>query len=320
MLATVLPRLRGLTLHSCSGMKPVMSKPPPASDPNPDDPDNSPQDPIQFREYKILLRPERFTGPGSYREFWGIVRRTAKKFELKIEENPDSFENQVRSVSFFDTADFDLYNNHFIARLRTLYRNGWPAATPELTVKFRHPDLNEAASVDIHPAVPGACRIKFKEELLPMNDRLGAMRSIFSHNCILALPRLAADLAFEDIVSVFPAFSRVPCAQTAKVRLVNNVHVEEIQSNVGVIRFGHGFQGKATVGVWRNRHKDLSIVGEFAFQCKFNRLEEVHRGSMAKADAFYCAVQLDASDWVQLRTTKTAMVYGTGKKKPQTRE
>lgn len=279
------------------------------SDPLHSDDDNTPHDPIQYREYKILLKPHYFLGPGSYEVFWRIIRETAAKFDLRVEERPDAFVNQVRTVAFYDTESFDLYRNHFIVRLRTLYNNGWPVAVPELTVKFRHPDYDEAAGVDMQPATPGATRIKFKEELLPRNDRLAAMRMMYSHNCILALPRVAADLAVKDIATAFPAFNRVPCDAATKVSLVNDVHVEELQANVGVIHFGHGIKGKATVAVWRDRRFDRSICGEFAFQCKFDRKEDAHKGSLAKADAFYCDVQLAASDWVQLDTTKTAMVY-----------
>ena len=280
---------------------------------NHDEPDNSPRDKIRYREYKILLRPERFVSPSVYEEFWKVVQRTADAHNVRITENPEPFENQVRSVLFFDTPRFRLYNNHFIVRLRTLYRNGWPIATPELTVKFRHPDFETAAAVDVRPATPGATRIKFKEELLPFHDRLGAMRSIFSHNCILSLPRVAANLAVADIASAFPAFRSIAAsADTDRLALVNNVAVEELQANIGILHFGHGLNGKATVAVWRDRAREHAFCGEFAFQCKFEDESQMHASSLAKADEFYKAVQMDAGEWVMLAATKTALVYGLG--------
>ncbi len=121
-----------------------------------DDPSNGPHDDLHYREYKILLRPERFTSPQAFKDFWQVVKRVAKQFEVRLEEAEDAFENQVREVLFFDTPDFDLYNNHFIVRLRTLYRSGWPSGTPELTVKFRHPDFERAAKVDVRLKAPAA--------------------------------------------------------------------------------------------------------------------------------------------------------------------
>lgn len=114
------------------------------SHPDQEEPDNSPHDPIQYREYKILLRPERFSSPAVYEEFWKIIRQTAKVLDVKITENEHAF------------------------------------------------------------------------------------------------------------------------------------------------------------------------CGEFAFQCRFEDQNELHKAALAKADAFYKAAQLDASSWVLLQSTKTALVYGLG--------
>lgn len=277
-----------------------------------EEPDNTPKDNIQYREYKILLKPDRFISPDVYEAFWKIIRETAKKFDVKITEFENPFVNQIREVLFYDTPHFRLYNNHFIVRLRTLYHNGWPAAVPELTVKFRHPDFEKAAEVNVRPATPGATRIKFKEELLPFHDRLGAMRSVYSHNCVLSLPRVAADVAVKDIAAVFPAFKDIAASEDGKISLVNDVAVEELQANVGMLHFGHGMNGKASVAVWRSRAREIAFCGEFAFQCKFENSNDLHKSSLRRADEFYKAVQLEASDWVLLATTKTALVYGLG--------
>jgi hypothetical protein len=218
----------------------------------------------------------------------------------------------VREVLFFDTPGYDLYNNHFIVRLRTLYRDGWPAGTPELTVKFRHPDFEKAARVDIRPALAGETRIKFKQELLPLKDRLGEIRSIFSHNSVLALPREAMNFALQNITHAFPAFAQIEANEHTPIELVNDMAVEEVQVNVGVAHFGHRYNGKTTIAVWRSRKLEQPVCGEFAFQCKFNKSEDLDADVLAKADRFHKAVQMKAADWVLLGTTKTAMVYGLG--------
>lgn len=279
-----------------------------------DDPSNSPHDDLHYREYKILLRPERFTSPQAFLDFWQVVKRVAKQFDVRLEESEDAFASQVREVLFFDTPDFDLYNNHFIVRLRTLYRSGWPAGTPELTVKFRHPDFQRAAAVDIRPALAGETRIKFKEELLPLKDRVGDVRSIYSHNSVLALPREAMNFALQNITHAFPAFRAIEEKGSRPIELVNDMAVEEVQVNVGLAHFGHHYKGKTTIAVWRSRKLEQPVCGEFAFQCKFNRSDEVHAGTLEKSVAFHKELQKTAEDWVLLGTTKTAMVYGIGSK------
>lgn len=274
---------------------------------------STPHDDIHYREYKIILQPQHFVTPQAFKDFWEIVKKTAKKFEVKVEEAPDAFENQVREVLFYDTEDFALYRNHFIVRLRTLYKSGWPQGVPEFTVKFRHPDFQEAAAVDVNPATPGGmARIKFKEELLPLRESLGGIRSIFSHNCVLAMPREQINMVASDLIKAFPAIERVQADSNAPIKLVNDFDVEEVQVNVGMLHFHHGFNGKTTVAVWRHRKYEKPLCGEFAFQCKFDRKSELSKGSLQRADDFYKTLQMDAFDWVSLGTTKTAMVYGLG--------
>ena len=279
-----------------------------------EDPSNGPHDDLHYREYKILLRPERFTSPQAFKDFWHVVRHVAKECDVRLEEAPDAFANQVREVLFFDTPGYDLYNNHFIVRLRTLYRDGWPTGTPELTVKFRHPDFQRAAKVDIRPALAGETRIKFKQELLPLKDRLGDIRSIFSHNSVLALPREAMNFALKNITRAFPAFGRIEAKEDTPIELVNDMAVEEVQVNVGLSHFGHHYKGKTTIAVWRSRKLEQPVCGEFAFQCKFKKSDDLNPDTLAKADKFHKELQHAAEDWVLLGTTKTAMVYGLGNK------
>ena len=279
-----------------------------------DDPSNSPQDDLHYREYKILLRPERFTSPQAFKDFWHVVKGVAAENDVRIEEAENAFASQVREVLFFDTPSYDLYNNHFIVRLRTLYQEGWPVGTPELTVKFRHPDLERAAAVDIRPALAGETRIKFKQELLPLKDRLGEIRSIYSHNSVLALPRETMNFALENITHAFPAFREVEAKGTEPIALVNDMAVEEVQVNVGLTHFGHHYNGKTTIAVWRSRKLETPVCGEFAFQCKFKKSDELHPDTLAKADAFHKELQMKAAEWVLLGTTKTSMVYGLGNK------
>ena len=275
---------------------------------------NTPEDRIQYREYKIILQPQYFTSPKAFEDFWQIVRRTAKTFGVKVKEAEGAFESNVREVLFFDTEDFALYRNHFILRLRTRYKSGWPTGIPELTFKFRHPEFKQAAAVNVHPEIPGVARIKFKEELLPVREALGGVRSIFSHNCVLAKTREGLEGAVKDVASTFSALKSLEADHEAPLRLVNDMAVEEVQVDVGELNFGEGFHGKTTIAVWRTRKYEHAFCGEFAFQCRFDSEEEIHKSSLRRADDFYKALQMEAHDWVSLGTTKTALVYQLGTK------
>jgi hypothetical protein len=274
--------------------------------------DGHPLDEVHYREYKILLRPERFTSPQSFQDFWKVVRHAAKELGVEASTSPEADDNFIREVLFYDTEHFDLYNHSFILRKRTFYDKGWPRSDHELVLKFRHPDPDVAAAVDVHPTIGGDAKIKFKEELLLLRHQLGGMRSTFSHGVELISPRIVLDRGLEDIAKAFPALRCLEVPPGTRMALVNSVAVEEIETTMGELEFGHGLAAKATLAVWRNRATEESLSGEFAFQCKFHRYKDLHKKARQLSEDFYKRLQSEAREWVMLGTTKTAMVYGLG--------
>jgi hypothetical protein len=138
------------------------------------------------------------------------------------------------------------------------------------------------------------------------------MRTVYSHGCVLNTPKIELDRGIEDITHAFPALNQIDIRPRTKMELVNNVAVEEVQNTLGWIHFHHHFKGKTTVAIWRSRALEKSLSGEFAFQCKFDRLDEVSKEALELSEEFYKRVQIDCADWIKLGTTKTAMVYGLG--------
>ncbi|QIB33794.1 hypothetical protein [Ancylobacter pratisalsi] len=271
-------------------------------------------DDIHYREYKILLRPERFFDPHQFEVYWHKLCLIAPEFKVGVTTHKDGFKRHVREVLFYDTPEYDLYRNAFILRKRTFYTDGWPDPDHELTLKFRHPELETAAAVDVTPHIQGSANIKFKEELLPLKEKVGGMRSLFSHNCVLMTPGLVLNEGLERIAQVFPALNgHCPAGKTAQISLVNKLPVVEVQVNVGEFDFGHGLVAKATIAVWRERVSETSIVGEFAFQAKFDRYDTLHDKARTRSEEFFKAIQEHAPEWVQLGTTKTSLVYNFGK-------
>lgn len=281
--------------------------------------DGHPLDQIHYREYKLILRPARFGSPRSFAEFSKLVRHAAEQLDVALFREEHS-QNHVREVLFFDTPAFDLYNNAFILRRRTTYQNGWLLDDHELVLKFRHPDVDIAAGVDVRPAGPARHEIRFKEELLTLRDGLGGIRSLFSHNCTLETPPPLRDRSFEEVAAVFPALRRLRLAPGATVQLVNGMAAEEVLADLGELHFGHGLKAKATIAVWRDRGSQIALIGEFAFQCKFERSEELHQKAKKRADEFFHTLQLAAHEWVQLNVTKTGVIYATGRTPVTNRE
>jgi hypothetical protein len=98
------------------------------------------------------------------------------------------------------------------------------------------------------------------------------------------------------------------------------VAVEEVLHDLGELHFGHGVQAKANVAVWRRRADEQPLVGEFAFQCKFARGNELHGKARKRTEKFFVSLQHAVHDWVQLGTTKTRIVYDMGASSAHNRE
>jgi hypothetical protein len=285
--------------------------------------DGHPLDSVHYLECKVILKPDRFTSVESFRDFGKIVRHTAEGLKVgfitdpKIGRRPD-----IREIVFYDTPDFRLYNNAFILRRRIAYQDGFPVGDPEIVFKFRHPDQQKAAQLDARPQISGKYEIKFKAEALPLRDKIGGLRTLYSHNCQFGWSQVqeADRTAMRTLAHVFPALAALKKSDREQVSLVNGAIVEEVLLELGQLDFGKGVLGKSNVALWRTRGEHTPLVGEFAYQCKFEREKELHKKVQQRSEEFFVVLQREASSWVSLGTTKTGMVYRMNGNAPQSHE
>ncbi len=285
--------------------------------------DGTPLDRVQYLEAKLILKPDRFTSVQAFRDFGKIVERTAKKVGVGfVEDRETGLRPEVREIIFGDTPDFRLYNNAFILRRRISYVDGFPVGDPEIVFKFRHPDEQQATAMDVRPKIAGKYRIKFKAEALPLKDQVGGYRILYSHNCQFGLSQLhdANKTSMATLVKVFPALAAIEKSSDERISLVNGGIVEEVLLPLGNLDFGKGLLAKCDIGLWRTRGEHKSLVGEFAFQVKFDRREDIAEKQKKLAAQFYVTLQQDVRDWLALGVTKTGMVYRLKGNEPQSHE
>lgn len=285
--------------------------------------DGSPLDDIQYLECKLILKTDQFTSAKGFKKYAKLVAQAAD--ECGVGFDPSSARGSrpaIREVMFLDTEDFKLYNNAFILRRRVRFEDGFPAEEPEIVLKFRHPDQQQAAEVDVRPNLPGDYRIKFKAEALPLKDQLGGYRLLFSHNVQFPLSHAPGgdQTAMERLVEIFPALKSVKQSRAERVSLVNHTIVEEVLQDLGTLDFGKGVTANANVALWRTRGEHLPLVGEFAFQAKFKRRQDVHDKARARCAKFFVRLQQIGSAWIYLGATKTGMVYRLKGNPPQAHE
>ena len=285
--------------------------------------DGHPLDQTQYLEAKLILKPDRFTSVESFRDFGKLVKRTAKNLKVGFTDDPEAGRRpEIREIIFVDTPDYRLYNHAFILRRRISYVDGFPVGDPEIVFKFRHPDEQKAAALDVRPKISGKYRIKFKAEAMPLKDEIGGLRILYSHNCQFGLSQVheADRTAMSTLARVFPALSSLKKSDEERVNLVSGAIVEEVLLHLGELDFGKAIVAKCDVSLWRTRGEHMPLVGEFAFQAKFDRLGERHHKPKALAEQFFVSLQQDVQDWVLLGTTKTGMVYRMHGNAPQSHE
>jgi hypothetical protein len=286
--------------------------------------DGHPHDVIQYLEAKLILKPDRFTSVESFREFGKLVAKSTKQID-KVDFIPDAKTSQspeIREITFFDTSDFRLYNNAYILRRRVSYVDGFPEGDPEIVFKFRHPDEKKAAAVDVRPKISGKYQIKFKSEALPLKNQIGAYRILYSHNCQFGLSQVhdADRMSMATVTRIFPALADLMKDSEERISLVNGGIVEEVLLPLGQIDFRKAQVAKCDISLWRTRGEHKPLVGEFAFQVKFDRREDVHENATKRAEQFFISLQHAVKDWLQLGCTKTAMVYRLNGNEPQSHE
>lgn len=276
--------------------------------------DGMPYHQVQYLCCKLILHPNKFTSRESLFEFEKAMREPCKEHGVKFSvAGFDSKPVKIREVLFIDTEDFRLYNNAFIARRRIPYKDGFPIGDPEIVFKFRHPDMQKCAETDVRPHILGDHRVKFKCQAMPLKEKLGGIRLLFSHN--VQFFRSAIGMGRENIrdmdqlVDLFPVLECIKKSPKEQLKLVSNTIIEEVLQDIGMLDFGQGITCKANVSIWRTRGEHRPLIGEFAYQFHFLDRAMLGKEALKKAEAFFIGLQYSAEDYIALNCTKTATVY-----------
>ena len=182
--------------------------------------------------------------------------------------------------------------------------------------------MTSAAAVDVRPKIAGPYRIKLKAEALPLKDQVGGFRMLYAHNCIFPSSSVHEGdrTNLQTIARVVPALTSLIGSEEGRVELVNATLVEEVLMDIGTIDFGKGFGAKANISLWRSLGDHNVMCGEFAYQTKFQRKEDVEDKVRQRVEELFIKLQLLASGWLYLGTTKTGLVYRMNGNPPQSHE
>lgn len=264
---------------------------------------------VTHREFKLLLKPEKFPNRRALLEFAELLRHTAERLGVRYEPI-ESVDSQLRIVQFYDTKGQDLRKNKLIFRTRQIRQGGWPDESWELTFKCRAPDYETAANFNTDTTMSQLQKKKFKEELV-RGEHPGTMTSIFSNNVIVEYPEVKMEFPLSRLAAGLPHLATLGLDMDEPLSIVAGAKVFEIQSNLGTLSFGHGVTATASLALWARPVPDRfePLVAEFGFSTHIRGKEKEEIGQKA-ADDFFKALQIPLREYLSDGTTKTALIYG----------
>ena len=129
------------------------------------------------REYKLLLDPRKFAGaPSDARamSFWTYKLKPTIRDSLDARNSGESRASgalslkKQRVVQYDDTGKLLLHRHGFALRRRVFVEDGRPVGVPELTLKFRTPDILLAAAFAERSSALHVEKRKFEEDIAPL--------------------------------------------------------------------------------------------------------------------------------------------------------
>jgi hypothetical protein len=265
---------------------------------------------VTHREFKLLLKPEKFPNRRALLAFNELLQKSAGKLGVRYEP-VESIDSQLRIVQFYDTKSEQLRENKLIFRVRQIREGGWPDEIWELTFKCRAQDYEKAAAFDTNTTLTKLQKKKFKEELI-RGETPGTMASIFSNNVIVEYPDIQMEFPLSRLANALPHLKTLGLNMDEPLSIVAGAKVFEIQSTLGTLFFGHGVSASATLALWARPVPDSfqPLVAEFGFSTHVVTRDDREEKGQRAADEFFKALQVPLVDYLSSGTTKTALIYG----------
>ena len=266
---------------------------------------------ITNREFKLLIKPLGLDRRSKISALSDQILKFCKKSKVDF-FHLDNANTGLRNIYFYDTPGEDFRRNNIILRVRESRQDIWVDDWCEVTLKCRSHDLLEATKFDPSPKVKMKSRLRFKEEIL-RGDKVGTQRSIYSNNAILdAVPiDNLFDRSLGSVCKFFPGLATLAIDHHLPLQIVGGRTNKILEAclPIGNLVFGDGVQAHCDIAIWMKSVGD-PIVGELAFSYRVNDENRTQAKAHKRADQFFQKLQHELTDWLEIGSTKTALIYG----------
>ena len=266
---------------------------------------------ITNREFKLLIKPRGLDRRSKITALSDQILIFCKKNKVEF-FHLDNATTGLRNIYFYDPPGEDFRRSNIILRVRESRQNVWVDDWCEVTLKCRTHDLSEASKFNPTPKKSMKSRLRLKEEIL-RGDTVGTQRSIYSNNAILDAVPLdnIFDRTLSSVIKFFPGLASLSIDKKSPLRIVGGSTNKILEAclPIGNLVFGDGVQAHCDIAIWMKSVGD-PIVGELAFSYRINDENRAQAKAHKRADKFFQKLQLELADWLEIGSTKTALIYG----------
>jgi hypothetical protein len=265
---------------------------------------------VESREYKVMLKPSRFSGPEkkllqTAASFWTDFSHAIAPFIRETEGTLESVKKR-RLIAFLDTSNQQLRESGYIFRVRRSVKTG----EPEVTLKFRHPDRYIAEKRQMKSPRTSA-EIKFEEDIK------APFVSYYSHSATGKVGKKAVPSTLAEIGRLFPDLEKRLGGRNGKspVSEVKDFTATELVITGASLRIGSSLRTpvECALIVWYDHKSSQTDPVAVEFSYRYGDQNGQYGGKTAKRayDIFQALQKKDFEEWVDPNPkTKTSFVYG----------
>ena len=263
---------------------------------------------VGSREYKVMLRPERFAGSEdecrqAVEAFWADVGRALERLEIPTQGSFDEVKAR-RRIRFFDTAELGFNARRYILRERVEVDGD----ERQVTLKYRHADRYVAQDRDMKAKGKGDHALtKFEEDLKP------PFVSVFSYSTTVTIEPDQRFGRVNQVVQLFPGLAEELRGVDTRgdLRQVSDFCARELVLVGAALLFGkRDINAECAMVIWHDDNADgPPVCLEFSY--RYGDADEDYRGSVARdAHDLLDALYTSLPEWVDPEPkTKTAFIY-----------
>jgi hypothetical protein len=267
-----------------------------------------PSRPVQSREYKVMLQPERFGGDEQSMlqdagAFWRDFGAQTAGVVIEAQGDLHSIKTQ-RLITFFDTSKQLLNGSSYIFRERV----DLESEKRQVTLKFRNADRFLAQDRTMDSSVVQGVKTKFEEDIK------APFVSLYSFSTSVPLDKTPPNLG--ELAHLFPDITeRVEgFRESEPLAAVNGFTAHELVVEGGSLTIGKHpkVEAESALIVWYDHagRKDTPVAVEFSY--RYGDDDEAYAGTTARRGfQIFDVLQTQLKKWVAPEgRTKTAFVFG----------